>query len=190
MTPRYNLFFAALPPPPLARPVHGLASRLGGGKPVAETRLHVTLFNMTLEGNAPRTAIDQARCAMGRIRLPPVRIIFDRIIANASSTALCPSEVIPALADHQHRLAAAIRAELPWVPRFRFSPHMTLLYPSRRHPGTPYSIFVDPVSWQATDIVLILSHVGHTRHDLVDRWPLDGEARQPMAGAGNAQSIG
>ncbi len=45
---------------------------------------------------------------------------------------------------------------------------MTLGYRS----GEPFSERVAPVSWTADEIVLIDSHVGRTRHEVLGRWRL------------------
>ena len=53
-------------------------------------------------------------------------------------------------------------------PGYRFSPHLTLGY----RIGEPFSERVAPVSWTADEIVLIDSHVGRTRHEVLGRWRL------------------
>ena len=34
---------------------------------------------------------------------------------------------------------------------------------------------IDPIKWQVEELVLVLSHVGETRHDIVSRWDLAPE---------------
>lgn len=50
-------------------------------------------------------------------------------------------------------------------------PHLTLGYPA----GQPFSRAIPPIEWTAADLVLIHSHLGQTRHDIVGRWPLAPE---------------
>jgi 2'-5' RNA ligase len=40
--------------------------------------------------------------------------------------------------------------------------------------GRPFSERIAPVGWDAEEFVLIHSHLGKTRHEVVGRWPLRG----------------
>jgi 2'-5' RNA ligase len=55
----------------------------------------------------------------------------------------------------------------PWYRQSGLRPHITLGY--GRHPFDPV-----PVAWNWTprELVLIESHVGHSRHRVLQRWPL------------------
>ncbi len=51
-----------------------------------------------------------------------------------------------------------------------FTPHMTLSYRGQRIGET----VIEPVRWRPHELVLIDSHVGAHRHDVLARWPLRG----------------
>jgi RNA 2',3'-cyclic 3'-phosphodiesterase len=52
-----------------------------------------------------------------------------------------------------------------------FTPHMTLLYDRKAVPPTSLDT---PVSWTASEFLLIHSVLGKTEHRIIDRWPLLG----------------
>ena len=75
-----------------------------------------------------------------------------------------------------NRLHGAVRSAMLGTglqPRdgWTFNPHLTLGYPA----GQPFSRAIPPIEWTAADLVLIHSHLGQTRHDIVGRWPLAPE---------------
>jgi RNA 2',3'-cyclic 3'-phosphodiesterase len=47
-------------------------------------------------------------------------------------------------------------------------PHMTMLYDER----VIAEHAIEPIRWTASEFVLVLSHLGKTRHDWLARWPL------------------
>jgi 2'-5' RNA ligase len=71
-----------------------------------------------------------------------------------------------------HRLLgeAMRRAGLWRTVRNSFTPHVTLLYDSRSVAETPVPL----VRWTVREFVLIHSPQGHSRHNHLSRWELDG----------------
>src|SRR3546814_658742 len=96
---------------------------------------------------------------------------LDRLSGGGGPIVLRPSRRIVALGALHHAIGDRIRA-VGLRPRagYRFQPHLTVGYRN----GLALNESTAPVAWRATDIVLIHSHVGRTRHDLVGRWPLTG----------------
>jgi hypothetical protein len=53
-----------------------------------------------------------------------------------------------------------------------YTPHVTLLYDDQLVPATA----VQAIGWTATELVLVHSLLGETRHIHLGRWPLSGAA--------------
>jgi len=104
----------------------------------------------------------------------PFEIAFDRATSFAGRRpqlplVLCgPRSVDPLFALHGTLGAALARTGFARVSR-RFTPHMTLLYDTRRL--APCS--VEPVTWTAREFVLIHSRIGLTQHIPLGRWSLE-----------------
>ena len=99
----------------------------------------------------------------------PIRIVLDRVGGGEHSIALRPSRRIAALDTLHRRLGERSRAA-GIEPRagYAFNPHMTLGY----RDGQPFGMAVPPVAWTARELVLIHSHLGRTRHEVLGRWAL------------------
>ena len=129
----------------------------------------------------PQTALIDAMAGIGdRFSGRALRLIFDRAVATAERLILLPSEKLPHVMDFQKRLArATVSAGVPTRRGVRFNPHITLSYQK----GQPFDRSIDSFSWLAEEFVLIHSHVGLTRHDIVARWRLttqNGDIEQPL----------
>jgi 2'-5' RNA ligase len=139
------------------------------GTPVSLDRLHVTL---AIVGNfmtsVPDYVVDNAIVAARRIVLPPVPVIFERVLTFPQSRAL----VLRSTHDTDARIAP-LRQWLTWElrkvglhPEQRSTPHMTILYHS-----TAISVqAIKPISWTATRFALILSHIGRHHHEWMGEW--------------------
>jgi len=166
----HRLFFALLPPPVLARQVATAAGWFEPeGRALAAERLHVTMFILDDRPSRP-DALVHALKAIGRsVDRGPVAVTLDRATGSRRSVVLRPAHRHPALHDLHARLGELAR-ERRIAPRERhgFAPHMTLGY----RDGEPFTQPVSPVGWLARELVLIDSHVGRTRHEVLGRWPL------------------
>lgn len=178
-----NLFFALFPPMSAAsriastgetlRRQHGLHGSL-----LETGRLHVTLIKLgTFVQHIPQPLLDSAMAAAASIQQPGFNICFEQAMSFPTSEAyaLCGgrqkgAELLAA------RLRSALRQRFPPQTFRGDRPHMTLLY-DRTTLVAPHA--VEPVSWWADEFVLVLSHVGETRHDWLGRWPLATTAPVP-----------
>lgn len=177
---RRNLFFALMPPSPVATQVNILghrhyADRRMTGRLLRKDRLHVTLLSVGgFVGEAPKQFMDLALSIGDAITLSSFEIAFDRALSFPRRTANRPYVLLGSdgVADimslHCGLVGAMFRAglDLPVMPAF--NPHMTLAYDSRHHMELP----VEPVSWVAREFVLIESLVGRTIHRERGRWRL------------------
>ena len=172
-------FFALVPPRPLARRVAAAAGwfqRGPGGLPAE--RLHLTLFILDDMVELPPDVTDALRDIGASLRLAPFEVVLDMASGGGRSIALRPSHRNDSLARLHGLLADGARARgIAERPGYRFAPHMTLGY----RIGESFSQRVAPVAWTADEIVLIDSHVGRTRHEVLGRWPLVDDGGEQLS---------
>ena len=165
-----RFFFAVLPPPSLACRIAQRMASLDA-QLLAATRLHLTMFILD-----DRSEVDQALIARligvgDAVRFAPIAVVLERLVASQRSIALRPAMANGGLVALHADLARLARsAGIAERHGYRFGAHMTLGY----RDGVPSSRRIAPVGWTADELVLIHSHVGRTRHEVLGRWPLDG----------------
>jgi 2'-5' RNA ligase len=166
----HRLFFALRPPIAQARQIANAASWFETeGSPVAAGRLHVTMFILDDRFDLPASMIAALTGIGDAIAAAPVEIVLDRVGGGARSIALRPSRRIAALDALHRQLGERSRAAgIDQRAGYAFNPHMTLGY----RDGRPFTMAVPPVAWTARELVLIHSHLGRTRHEVLGRWPL------------------
>lgn len=175
----HRLFFALRPSPPLARQLANAAVWFhSGGRAVAADRLHITMFIPDDFAIYP-TAVVAGLLAVGAaVAAGPIEIVLDYVSGGGRSIALRPQHRNPALTTLYQELAALCRQHgIVERADYSWQPHVTLGY----RDGRPFGERVPPVSWTATELVLIHSHLGHTKHDIIGRWPL--VAKEPDQGS-------
>jgi 2'-5' RNA ligase len=164
------LFFALRPPIALARQIAQAVSWFETeGAPVSAERLHVTMFILDDRCDLPASLVAALAGVGDRIATAPIEIVLDRVGGGERSIALRPSRRIAALdALHRQLVELGCAAGIGQRAGYVFNPHMTLGY----RDGQPFGMAVPPVAWTACELVLIHSHLGRTRHEVVGRWPL------------------
>ena len=175
----HSLFFAGIASEAGAASLHECAGlidqQLGvGGRRLEAGRLHVSLFAVGAYLDE-RPDADIARwCRAGAaVRCPPAEIVFDRVASfgGEGNPLVFKSAddvgVAGLLALHQ-ALGIELANTGERVKRQRITPHMTMSYRGKRIAETA----VEPVRWHVHELVLIDSHVGAHRHDVIGRWPL------------------
>lgn len=166
----HRLFFGIRPPAAIAQDMAALPATQGWPrKPNRADRLHMTLALTEDFLEMPEAVIDAFVEIGNAITAQPFRLVFDRAVASKSLLLLFPSERLLPVVHFQKNLARAIAAAgLPLRKGVRFNPHITLSYQK----GEPFDRPIDSFSWLTEEFVLIHSHVGLTRHDVVGRWQL------------------
>lgn len=150
------------------RQLHGLQ-----GRALNDEHLHITLQHLLDHESLPGDWIARAGMAVESVDRQPFALRFDRVMSFARRTdnrpfVLLAQEGLQALLALQRALGDAMkRVGFLKVDR-GFTPHVTLLYDRHQVPVQP----VDPVQWQAQEIVLIHSLLGRTQHRVLARWPL------------------
>lgn len=166
----HRLFFALRPPIVLARQIAHAASWFETeGTPIAAERLHITMFILDDRFDLPAALVAALTDVGDRIAAAPICIMLDRVGGGERSIALRPGRRIAAL-DALHRQLGEHGRAVGIEPRAdtAFSPHMTLGY----RDGRPFGMAVPPIAWTARELMLIHSHLGRTRHEVLGRWPL------------------
>lgn len=172
--PRYRLFLGLFPQSQEASSIleriHALRHLNGlRGKPLRVERLHVTLHSLGDSFEKPPVSlIDAVKSAVSGVAQPPIDLTFDRAMSFVKSNAfvLCGdgNEDVKLFVQ---KLGRALKgAALHSHPSLK--PHMTMLYD--KHPIPEQQI--EPIRWKAHEFVLVLSHLGMTRHDWLVKWPL------------------
>ena len=175
----HALFFAGIASEQGAADLHELARVIDrqhgvGGGLLEPGRLHVSLFAVGAYLDA-RPDEDIARwCrAADSVECRASEIVFDRIATfggEGNPLVLKSSDDVGCaglLALHQ-ALDIALADSGERIKRQRITPHMTLSYRGKRIAETA----IEPVRWTLKQLVLIDSHVGAHRHDIIGRWPL------------------
>ncbi|MCL7713288.1 RNA 2',3'-cyclic phosphodiesterase [Stenotrophomonas mori] len=174
--PTERLFFAVMPDPATAWRIAELAEGLRGdhglgGRPLAQERLHVTLHHLGDYAGLPPSLLAKARQAAARVRQPAFEVCFDEVgsfAGNRQHPFVLRSAHGADLLQGLHQALARGLQGLGLRPEPAFTPHLTLLYDSRRLPPQP----VQPMRWLVREFVLIRSYLGQTRYQLEGRFPL------------------
>lgn len=169
-------FFALRPPPALARQVAQAATWFGAARDaLPPERLHLTMFILDDRVELAPTLVD-ALLGMGEaVRAAPIAVTLDVASGSERSIALRPAHRNAGLtALYRQLVGLARKAGVAERESYRFGAHMTLGY--RR--GSSFTQAIAPIGWEADELMLIDSHVGRTRHEVLGRWALGSEEAQ------------
>jgi len=140
-----------------------------GDSIVARGNLHVSLLHLAEGDRISQATMDAASIPMLAIDSPPVMLKFDKVESISRRPGWCvmltASQGMGALYGLQCKLMRVFTGA-EW--RGSFMPHVTLLYAREcvdKHP-------IAPICWTAREFVLIHSHRGTGRQDVVMRQPL------------------
>jgi 2'-5' RNA ligase len=169
MKTRHRLFFAIRPPETAKPYILEEQSCLGPGRAVRPEHLHLT---SAIIDDYPVYPLDVANRMIGvgnAISSSSFPVVLDQLVGGTDAVVMTPSEPLQSFRLFHRQLAFGMaRAGLAKRRGWRFSPHVTLLY--RR--GRPLWHSTIPLSWTATEFVLIHSLLGETRHEELACWPL------------------
>jgi 2'-5' RNA ligase len=176
--PTDRLFFAVMPPPSAATRLAALAQELRErfalhGRPRPTTHLHVTLHHLGDFAGLPQQRVEAARAAAAGVAMAAFQAHFDRVGSFAGRAGKHPFVLLGAdEAGGLRGLHAALGERLAAAGLGRreraFVPHVTLLYDARTVPTQP----VEPLHWQADELLLIHSLLGRTEYRVLGRWTL------------------
>ena len=177
----HGLFFALCPPEAIERQAASIAGDYGKAFSLSArprlTTLHVTITYIGEYEELPEDVIFAARQAGATAEGAPIAITFDRIMSfgwegKKRPLVFCGEGGRKALTRLHVQLGVGMyNAGLRHNISRNYTPHMTLLYDRKAVPPTTLE---EPISWTASEFLLIHSLLGETEHRIVDRWPLLG----------------
>ncbi|MCZ8258304.1 MAG: 2'-5' RNA ligase family protein [Polaromonas sp.] len=180
-----RLFLALFPPPEVALEIAALASRLRTdhalrGRPLDPARFHITLNHLGDYPGLPPDVIRQASAAAkeAAASTEPFHVVFSRAESFAGKPHSRPLVLrgeggLADLLAFQQALGTGLRkANLGQWAKGTYTPHVTLLYDDQLLQPTA----VPPIDWAATELVLVHSLLGETRHVHLERLPFSRSA--------------
>ncbi len=180
---KYSVFLAVLPDrgaiEHLSEITAGLRTRHGlKGRPRPLDHLHITLhyFDDYVEVQDNLIRVVGQACEIAAELTPPFEITLDRAVSFRGRPESSPL-VLTGRADgnadltslHKTLLKELVKARCVGKGSSGLKPHLTLLYDGRRIAEEA----IDPVIWRISEIVLISSEVGATKHHHLGQWKLN-----------------
>jgi len=173
-----NTVFLAVPlPAQMLATVGATRSRLVrleglSGREIGPDRLHITLHDLGGFDEPSTDFIDALAFIAAAISTPPFEVMFDQAQSfprplGDPPLVLSSSGELAGLAALRRELGLALANAGIWHQETR-TPHMTLLYDSR----AVRKQAIEPVTWIATEFVLVKSLVGKSVHKRLGAWPL------------------
>jgi 2'-5' RNA ligase len=173
-----RLFFALRPDPDTATRLHEFTLQLRvihdlQARALARERLHLTLCFLGDHGGLSPQQLAAADAAGRSLAQTPFELVVDQLVSlghnrGATPLVLCPELDSAPLRRLHDDLAARIAPGLFQLDARPFRPHVTLLYAEKIIAAQP----VAPISWMATEVLLIQSHIGRGHHEVLGRYPL------------------
>jgi 2'-5' RNA ligase len=177
--PTDRLFFALFPDVETAGRIGRCAQQLRTehglhGAPLKTERFHITLHHLGDYAGLPQGVVDMAGKAAAAVRSLPFSVTFDRAASFSSSPRNRPfvlrgdTGLADLMAFQQALGVEMTRAGLGRWAKPAYTPHVTLLYDDRAVAEQR----VEPITWSASEFVLVRSLIGQTLHVPLARWPL------------------
>ena len=148
------------------REAHGLE-----GKITEDEQLHVTVCFLGPVSKLPPDAVAMADAAARTMQAAPFALTLDRVKSFPGSNAfvLCRENDCKPLVQLRNRLLVALaRSGRFRLERREFRPHVTLMH----DPHLVGLLEVEPVSWTASELLLMRSHHGLAPYQVLGRYPL------------------
>lgn len=187
-TPTDRLFFAILPDPATAAKIGAFTQQLSHehalrGRPLLADRLHITLHHLGDYVGLPEGLVDRACQAAAQVCAVPFEVTFERVLSFGRKSRNRPIVLLGnqteagGLADlmafqkslYAQMCRTGLQGDKPIARQnANFTPHTTLLYDINELPEQA----IEPISWRATEFVLVHSLLGKTKHIHLARWPI------------------
>jgi RNA 2',3'-cyclic 3'-phosphodiesterase len=178
--PKHRLFFAFLLSTSAAaravhvgqeqREKHGLRGRV-----LDASRMHITAVHLGDYEEYPKEIDAQARVVGSNLFVPAFDAEFDRVGSFAGQPRNRPlvlrgGEGVAGIEAFQRALHVEMKKAGLGRWAKPYTPHVTLLYDD----AIVEEQIIEPIRWTVTELVLIYSVLGETKHVHLARWPLQG----------------
>jgi len=181
---RYRLFLGIFPDDDTSHLICEQQSHLRekfglSGRPRPRSHLHVTLHHIGDYPDFPESVVAVTTGVWARViaSQPSFEVMFDHVKSFRGKPGNLPFVLVnpngnTALQEfHRLLITELIKHRLATHGALKFVPHVTMLYDEHSVPEQP----VCPVRWTVKEVVLVLSHLGATKYDRLERWPLAGD---------------
>jgi RNA 2',3'-cyclic 3'-phosphodiesterase len=178
----HKLFFALRPDEETAERIAGVATAEHEARGLQPRLRPSRIFHITLhyfgyfEGEPDARIVELASCAASEVAWPAFDLSFDcfkswgKERSSKHPFVLTGGQGLEAVRELQQALVERLVAHGLSAPELNYEPHLTLRYDKRQAPDWPVKL----PGWIASEFVLVKSPQGHTRHDVIRRWPLRG----------------
>ncbi len=175
----HSLFLAVISDEADSASLHARAElidrQLGiGGRLLEAARLHVSLYAVGAYIDVrPEADVARWRRAAAAVRCAPFEVVFDQVATFGGEG----NPLVFKSSDQEgraglvalHLMVGMMLADTgERIKLQHITPHMTQSYRGKRIAETA----IEPVRWRAHELVLIDSHVGAHKHEVLGRWPL------------------
>lgn len=139
-----------------------------------DARLHLSIFGLDIFPEPQPGLVAFADAALADAILPDCSPFLDRLVRSAHSMLLTTSGPYDDVRMLQGAILKAYNVTSPKVFAKLPKPHLTLRYDQL--PAATETI--PALSWTASELVLVESHVGASHHEIRGRWPLRRSFRE------------
>ena len=176
----HKLFFALRPDEETAERIARVVTAEHDARGLQARLRPSRIFHITLhyfgyfDGEPDERVVASAKRAAAEIVRPAFDLGFDHFTSWGDERAtkhpfvLTGGQGLEAVRELRDALVERLVAHGLPAPERDYEPHLTLRYDKRPAPVWP----VDLPGWVASGFVLVKSPQGLTRHDVIDRWPL------------------
>jgi len=189
LTAGINYFFAVLPDDEVRADIADIAERFRkshrvNGIPVAVDNLHLGLCPMG-KVERPKLPLEAALlAAAAKVQARGFQITLDSAMRFTAKDGQFPfvlcadgGSMQAALEVRKVIAAAQLEVGLRVSAVSSFMPHVTLQH---AHLIDAIEESIPPIRWPVRDFVLIRTFFGHSRHEVVGRWPLACVTKEPV----------
>jgi 2'-5' RNA ligase len=148
-----------------AAELRGFASKWKLAGHYASHLLHITVLKLGNADDLPDAALAILDHAFAILSAESFYVALDRF----NGAELIGGKGLNDLRGFQSALKQRVSACGLWLPPANFRPHVTLSYKELRG----RAIEIRPIGWWVEEVMLVVSHNGKSRHEVLGRWALN-----------------
>lgn len=178
--PGHKLFFALRPDEETAERIARVVTAAHEARGLPARLRPSRIFHITLhyfgysDGEPEARLVELAARAAAEVDRPAFDLSFDHLASWGDGRAarhpfvLTGGQGLEPVRELRDALVARLVAHGMARPSLDYEPHLTLRYDKRPAPAWPLAL----AGWVASEFVLVKSPQGQTRHEVLQRWPL------------------